>query len=58
MSSLLPLLLSLVLAGPGASAEPAHAFAAIDGHYQSIRVTLLQDSMKEVREQAAAKVVP
>ena len=53
MNALLAALLSLVLAGPGATPEPIHAFQAIDGHYQSIRVTLLNDSTEKVQEHAA-----
>jgi hypothetical protein len=48
------LLLGLLLAAPGAGETPPHAFAAIDGHYQSIRLALLEDSTKDVREHAKA----
>jgi hypothetical protein len=54
MTPLTALLFSLVLSTPEAGAAPDDSFAAIDGHYQAIRLALLEDSTKGVRKHAAA----
>lgn len=54
MNSTTLLILQLLLATPGAEATPPHAFAAIDAHYQPIRVTLLADSTKDVQAHASS----
>lgn len=54
MTALASFALLAALAAPGGATAPPHAFAAIDGHYQSIRLALLEDSTEGVREHAKA----